>query len=272
MRTAEWIQIVVFSFLTGLAVFWRMPHSRRLKAIGTGAAGLAMTFVSTQLPRRLPPLAASVWRDWLPAAMILLVYWQAGQFFVRVEEQLQRRLAALDETLVAPLLVPLAHSRAGAWVLGYLEIAYLFCYPMIPLSLGTIYLLRMGHEADRYWTVVLVATYFCYAMVPFTPMLPPRMIEERWLAGLPENPVRRLNLQILRHASIHANTFPSAHVAASISSALVLIRLEAGVGLAFLLVAVSIALGAVFGRYHYAADAILGTVVALAAFAIEVAW
>jgi hypothetical protein len=157
-------------------------------------------------------------------------------------------------------------------VLGYLEVAYLFCYPMIPLSLGTIYLLRMGHQADRYWTVVLFATYFCYAMVPFTSMLPPRMIEERWIAGLPENPVRRLNLQILRHASIHANTFPSAHVAASISSALVLIRLETGIGLAFLWVAVSIAFGAVFGRYHYAADAILGTVAAVVAFAIGSAW
>jgi hypothetical protein len=109
-------------------------------------------------------------------------------------------------------------------------------------------------------------------MVPFTPMLPPRMIEEKWIAGLPENPVRRLNLQILRHASIHANTFPSAHVAASISSALVLIRLDTLVGLAFLWVAVSIAFGAVFGRYHYAADAILGTGVAVLAFAIGSAW
>jgi hypothetical protein len=37
-------------------------------------------------------------------------------------------------------------------------------------------------------------------------------------------------------------------------------------GVTFLWVAISIALGAVAGRYHYAADAVLGFVVAWAAF------
>ena len=38
---------------------------------------------------------------------------------------------------------------------------------------------------------------------------------------------------------------------------------------AFLWVALSIALGAVLGRYHYAADAILGAAAAVAVFAAE---
>lgn len=77
-----------------------------------------------------------------------------------------------------------------------------------------------GHQADRFWAVVLAATYACYAMVPF------------------------------------------------VQSALVLLRLAPWQGLVFLAIAISIALGAVAGRYHYAADAVLGAIVAAVAFLV----
>jgi len=269
MRTAERIHLVVFSFLTLLAAAKSLPRRRLAMALLLGTTGLAATVVSARLDAWLPRLASSVVRDWLPAPLMLLVYWQAGQFFVQPQESFQRRLARLDERLIASPLLAIARRRRGRWLLGYLEFAYLFCYPMIPLSVAAIYILRMGGQVDRYWTAVLPATYVCYVMVPFAQMLPPRLIEEPWTAGLPKNSVRELNLRILRSASIHANTFPSAHVAASISSALALMRLAPPVGAAFLWVALSISFGAVFGRYHYAADAILGATVALAVFAIS---
>ena len=80
--------------------------------------------------------------------------------------------------------------------------------------------------------------------------------------------LRLLNLWILRYASIQANTFPSAHVAASLAVSLALIRLLPVVGLAFLWLSVSIAAGTVVGRYHYAADALLGAVLAGSGYAI----
>ncbi|HSW39235.1 MAG TPA: phosphatase PAP2 family protein, partial [Acidobacteriota bacterium] len=64
-------------------------------------------------------------------------------------------------------------------------------------------------------------------------------------------------------ASIHANTCPSAHVACTAACAFVLLSLAPPVGLVFLVIAVSISLGAVAGRYHYLADAILGWLVAI---------
>src|SRR6516164_7287765 len=93
---------------------------------------------------------------------------------------------------------------------------------MIPMSIGTLYLLRLARHSDSFWIVVLISTYISYGALPFLQTLPPRMLEEPWLAPLPRSPVRRFNLWILRNASIHANTFPSAHVAASTAAALVL--------------------------------------------------
>jgi membrane-associated phospholipid phosphatase len=270
MRAAEWINILAFSCFAVLAWYRGLPAPRRAKVTAMGAVGLGATAIGAGiLPRVLAPLPASVSRDWLPAALLLMVYWQAGQFFLRVDQDAQRKLLQLDRKIVEPLLEGCSRSASGSWFLTYLELAYLFCYPLVPLSLGAVYLLRARDHADHFWAVVLVATYACYAMVPFVQTLPPRMLAERDGAQPPSGRVRRFNLWLLRRASIQANTFPSAHVASSLACALVLLRLDLRVGLTFLLVAISIALGAVAGRYHYAADAIVGAVVALAVFLVQ---
>jgi hypothetical protein len=95
----------------------------------------------------------------------------------------------------------------------------------------------------------------------------PRMIGEKWSECLLSSKVRAFNLWILRHGSIQANTIPSAHVAIAAPCARVL--LETGpmrVGLGFLGASGGVAFGAMAGRYHYGADAVLGLVFAAAAF------
>jgi membrane-associated phospholipid phosphatase len=154
-------------------------------------------------------------------------------------------------------------------VAAYLELAYLLCYPMIPMSIGTLYLLRLARHSDSFWIVVLISTYVSYGALPFLQTLPPRMLEEPWLTPRPRSPVRRFNLWILRNASIHANTFPSAHVAASTAAALVLTTVAPWpTGLVFLAIAAGIGVGTFAGRYHYAADAVVGSAVAATVFAI----
>jgi len=198
-----------------------------------------------------------------------MFYWQAGQFVTHADKGLEKKLEQLDCSVVAPLLEWCARRSVGVWILSYLELAYLFCYVSMPLGLATLYLLRGGHKVDHFWAIVLAATYPCYGLLPFLQTRPPRMLVEKWSRSLPVSRVRAFNLWILRHASIHANTFPSAHVASTTACALILLGVgPVWVGLIFVWIAFSIAIGAVTGRYHYAADAVLGSMVALAAFLI----
>ena len=106
-------------------------------------------------------------------------------------------------------------------------------------------------------------------MVPFLQTLPPRILEHPHEHLRQRNTIRSLNLWILRHASIHANTFPSAHVAASTATALAMLPVAPGIALLFLCIALSIGCGAVIGRYHYAADVLLGGALAAVFFAFE---
>jgi PAP2 superfamily len=268
MRASEGIHIVVFTFLISLAWIRPLPSRRRVKVTAIGLAGLSVTIVAAcLLTSVLPALVVSVVRDWVPAALVLLVYWQTGQFFTKVDQRFQDRLERIDERMLAPLLHWLSHRPLGICISTCLELAYLLCYTLIPMSMATLYLLRMARYADTFWTVALVSTYLSYALLPFVQTLPPRMLVERWLEPLPPNPARRFNLWILRHASIHANTFPSAHVAASVGSALVLTSLAPlPVGLVFSTVAMAIAVGTFSGRYHFLADAVAGTAVAVIVF------
>jgi membrane-associated phospholipid phosphatase len=109
-------------------------------------------------------------------------------------------------------------------------------------------------------------------MLPFLQTRPPRVLGEKWSAALPYGKMRAFNQWILRLGSIHANTFPSVHVAIATDCALLLLRVgPLWVGLGFLWIAISIALGAVGGRYHYAADDIFGAAAAVAAFRVGLA-
>jgi PAP2 superfamily protein len=259
-----------------MAFAWSRPKlagRRRAKISVIGLAAVTLTLTGAlMLPRILDPLAASVVRDWLPYLLLLMFYWQAGQFVTRVDAGFQRRLERLDSRIVTPAVEWCKRSGAGRSMLTILELAYLFCYVSMPLGIAALYLMHLGREADRFWTVVLMATYACYGMLPFIQTQPPRTLPEKRSVQPPLSKVRALNLWVLRWGSIHANTFPSAHVACTMACALVLLPLAPGVGLLFLGVAILIALGAVAGRYHYAADAILGVMVALAAFLIQLAF
>ena len=268
LRTAEWISLLAFSWLSALAYRRRaLDRVRRAKIVALGLSAVAITiFASLALPRLVEQRTASIVRDWIPYLFLFMFYAQGGQFVTGADLELEARLLRLDSRIVAPLLEWCARRTVGVWILTYLEMAYLSYYLVLPLALVTLYLSGRGAEAAQFWTVVLLAAYGSCGMLAFIQTRPPRMIGEKWSLPLPSGRVRAFNLWILRRGSIQANTCPSAHVAITGACALSLLRLGppwAGVG--FLVIAISIALGAVTGRYHYAADAILGAIVACAA-------
>ena len=274
LDVAEWLSLLVFSWYVILAWSRRsLDPARRARITAIGVASLAGTlFAALVLPQLVPPLAGRVTRDWLPLILLLLSYWQAGQFVTRADAGLENRLERLDCRIVAPPLEWCLRHPAGIWILTYGELAYMSYYVALPLSIAALYLTGGSRDAGRFWTIVLLAAYGSCGTLPFLQTRPPRALGEKWSAALPSTKVRSFNLWILRGGSIQANTFPSAHVAIATACALALLQLAPlWVGLVFLWIAISIAFGAVAGRYHYAADAILGFAVALVAFPVGLA-
>jgi membrane-associated phospholipid phosphatase len=263
MRASEWIQIV-FALGIGLLAWIRPLEMRRRLRIALLAAIVPAAILIARFA--LHGFAGSVVRDWLPAALLLIPYWQAGQFFTGPDERIQNWLAQTDERVLRVVQRIIGSSENGAWA-RYFETAYLMCYPLVPIGLAALYLGHHRAAADFYWIVVVLASDICFAITIFVPAMPPRLVPDQASAfGVTANEVRKLNLEVLNCGSIQAITFPSAHVASTTAVALVLTRFLPLTGAIFLVVAVSIAIGAFLGRYHYFLDVALGAIEAVIVF------
>jgi membrane-associated phospholipid phosphatase len=264
---AEWIQVVFVSLLAVAACFRPLGRARRVRVASLALLAIAAIAIERLSSHWLTPLASSVVRDWLPVALLLVPYWQIGQFFTGPDLGAEARLAAFDRGFFELLGIAPESASIGVGLSTYLELAYVMVYPLIPLGVTVLYVSGLRRSVDYYWAVVLPATYACFAITPFVQALPPRMLSGYHTFKMPATKVGGLNHRILRRASIQAITFPSGHVASSIAVALVLLRLEPWAGLIFLCIAVSIAVATIVGGYHYAADILLASVVAVVVFA-----
>ena len=265
MRTSEWIQI---GFSAGMALLaWMRPLELRQRfRVALLAIAVAGAILCARLA--LHGFAGSVVRDWLPVALLLFPYWQAGQFFTGPDERIQGWLARTDERMLRALEGLTGCDEKHGWA-RYFELAYLMCYPLVPIGLGVLYLAHHRPDADFYWIVVVLASDICFAATIFVPAMPPRLLREAQAGSVvSKNEVRRLNEAVLNRGSIQAITFPSAHVASTTAVALVLTYFLPAVGAIFLVIAVSIACGAFLGRYHYFLDVVLGAVEAAAVFLV----
>lgn len=256
MRPGDTITLAALLFLVVAGRLLRASRKQQLEIISLALLGTALIAANQLLSKRFPESARAV-GDWLPCLLMLIVYWQAGRFIRAPNERLQSWLLGFDRERLGTLLEDWAQRWNTTWIGSYFELAYLLCYALIPLGVGALYWAGQRSAIDQYWSVVLPGSYLCYVAVPFSQTLPPRLLRCAG-APLPMQKIRSVNLFILRHASIHLNTFPSAHVASTVGASLVLMRFMPALGVIFLLIALSIAAGAVVGRYHYALDVILG--------------
>jgi hypothetical protein len=270
MRKAEWITLVAFSFFIIGSWLRSLPNQRRMAIAAIGAAGIILITAVQFADQLFPRFAVSVVRDWLPAVLMPMVYWQAGRFSSGVNKSFQTTLQRLDHKLLSGWIPILAKPRYR-WVTAFLELAYLSCYVLVPMGLGVLYLTGLQRHSNEYWSVVLLATYPCYAFTAFVPTQPPRVLETN-PAGTVPGKIRSFNLWIVRWLSIQLNTFPSAHVTATLGSSLALLHFVPNIGMAFVLVSIGIALGAVLGRYHYAADVLLAALLTVGVYAVQLSF
>lgn len=253
-----WVPLVYASYLAAVS-FTRREFARARVPLSIAAAAAAALFVVGSRAPLGPAMSVVV-----PSLVLLAGYWLSGLLFVRPDVDLERRLTEVDDRLLRRTGILDAYQGSPRAVREFFELSYLLVYPTVPAGAAT--LLALGHAADvdRFWTLVLVAEFACYGMLPWLQTRPPRVLEST--EGPGDTAVRRLNLLITGRASIQVNTVPSGHAAGAFATAFALMPVQIEAGIAFLAIAVSISLATVLGRYHYAVDTVLGFAVALGAW------
>lgn len=145
-----------------------------------------------------------------------------------------------------------------SWVMHGAYLGYYLMVALVPLALWFAGRRRAARE-----TVLLmqVTLYACYCIFLFFPVAGPR-----YLFPLAQNAATAigpavLTQKILNTGAAWGTAFPSAHVAAVFSIALSVLWGWRRLGLVLTPFAVLVALGTVYGQFHYAVDALAGIVI-----------
>ena len=258
-----WVALGYVSYLAVVSITRGEFAYRRLRlwlAVALGWAVLAPAAILGQ-----SGTAMSVWLEVaLPALVLLGGYWLSGMLYVHPDLRIERWLLAVDNML-------LMRSGALAWfrrsprlVSDYFELSYLLVYLLVPAGATTLALAGHGDQVGRFWTVVLLAEFACYGMLPWIQTRPPRVLESIPGHVSHATSMRRFNLGIVDRVSIQANTVPSGHAAGAVATALAVGSTMPMAGAVFLVLAAGIAVSTVLGRYHYVVDSVLGVLVAVA--------
>jgi membrane-associated phospholipid phosphatase len=258
MLLHEWIAIAYFVSITAATIV------KRGRAAIVAATSLAAIAAIMLVARLGDPV-----RTWWPIVTILAAYWVGGRAFTGPMTDVEAWLARLDRRWLHDSG---ALARIGAWprvVLEYLEGVYFGCFLVVPG--GLLVLIAGGHEeyTSRYWTAVVVAELVAFSMLPWIQTRPPWALEAPGPLARRGLALGRLARLLVDRATIGVNTFPSGHAAASVAAALAVSGAMPMAGGVLLLIAASITLAAVVGRYHYAADGVAGVLLGVGAWMVS---
>ena len=218
----------------------------------------------------------SVVRDWVALGLTILCYEEMGWLAPSSHRyRLEKSWIVWDRRFLNDWHVKAAIERCGWPVAAVLELSYTFVYVMPVVGLVLLYIYGRADLSDQFLRLFLLATLSSYALFPYFPSEPPRTAFPADNLPRVNTAFRKFNLWMLDRTGIHTSVFPSAHVSGAFGVAFAILRIlpdDRGAGWCLLVLACSITIATVYGRYHYLVDALAGIGMSLLALVVAIAW
>jgi membrane-associated phospholipid phosphatase len=276
LRACEWALISFFVYIAAISPGFHLRSQLRsvpfLIAAGVLVLILALAYAEDH-PRLRRGISYA--RDWIPLILVLTAYREMDWFTPKYSDHhLEKLWIHWDRVLLHDSGLQLLIERAGPWLPNLLELSYLLVYAVGPFSVAILYILHRRAAMGKVLFVYVVGTVAAYGLFPYFPSSPPRAVFPGLDLPAANTLLRRLNLFLVGDYGIHSSVFPSAHVSSAFSAAWAMLMYlpdRRRVGWGMLIYAVLVSIATVYGRYHYAVDALAGLGVSLAAAALG-AW
>jgi membrane-associated phospholipid phosphatase len=163
------------------------------------------------------------------------------------------------------------------WIRGWplpalswtLHVAYLSYYMTLAAAPLGLWLAGRRQGARHVGFLMMLTFYLCYAVFLLFPVAGPRYAFPQ--ASNPATAVlpARLTQRLLDGNAAWGTAFPSSHVAVSLVAAGAALRECTAYGLLLLVLAVLLTFATVYGQFHYASDAIAGSLLASIVLAVS---
>lgn len=216
------------------------------------------------------PLLFRFLREWYPLATIPLFYWGVspltqmifrGYFDEAVSQWEDRLFKGQPSIYLSKCLPKIALSEV-------LHLCY-FSYYAIVLSLAAMLYIQGRYEAFREVVFAEILTFnVCLICYIFMPVAGPRYVFEKINGRLANGLFHRLTHTVVSIGSSKGTAFPSSHSAIAVIVLLYAMRYDTFAFIILCPFCVGLVIGTVYGRFHYAVDAIAGTVLAGVIFGI----
>ena len=223
----------------------------------TGIVSLTFTDEST-------PFILQFLRDWYPLSTIALFYFEMGKLtqmvfqryfdetVIRWEKQVFKGMPSLELS-----------SRFPSIILSeILHLSYFSYYIIVVFLAAWLYFNgRIGPFQETVFaeTLTFNLSLLCY---PFLPATGPRYLFEKIQGPLSKGFFFKLIHAIVSRGSSKGTAFPSSHVSLSVVVLLCALRYDSTAFLILLPMCIGLTIGTVYGRFHYAIDALVGAVLA----------
>ena len=252
----------------GRPAAWGELLALHLAAIALGWPAASVASVANGLSARARRIVRSM-ADWLPLLLIPLLYTELAVLNVAVHTG-----AYFDATVLhwEQALFGGQPSRAWAaaapflWLSEPLHTAYLSYYLII---FGPPLVLFSAGRTEEFRTnvfVLLLAFFAHYVFFIYFPVQGPRYLFPPPGGELASGPMYALAHRVLEAGSSRGAAFPSSHVGVSVAQTLVAIRFLPRLAPVVALLTIGLALGAIYGGFHYATDVGAGALLGVAAF------
>lgn len=262
LRPYEWLIIAFFTYVAAIAPFFISHGEERWLPAAVAAIVIAIIF---GLKRYYKPL-----RDWVPLIFTFTAFREMNWFTPTIRDHhLENSWIVWDRWLLDTHHLRAAAESLGPVIPSYLEICYVLVYIVALVSALILLFNHRRAQLNTFWFAFLAGTLASYALFPYFPSDPPRTV----FAGsdLPHilTIFRRFNLLILGKYGIHSSVFPSAHVSSAFACAwglLITMPDRRRYGIIVAVFAFSVAIATIYGRYHFATDALAGFSISFLAF------
>ena len=253
--------VLILIFHKNVARWYFYLLARVLCIIGI----VSLTSITASTPSILQFL-----RDWYPLSTIALFYFEMGKLtqmvfqryfdetVIRWEKQIFKGMPSLKLSDQFPSII----------LSEILHLCY-FSYYIIAVFLAA--WLYFGGRIGPFQETVFAETLtfnlslLCY---PFLPATGPRYLFEKIQGPLSKGFFFRLTHSIVSRGSSKGTAFPSSHVSLSVVVLLCALRYDSTAFLILLPMCVGLTLSTIYGRFHYAIDALVGAVLGGIVFGI----
>jgi PAP2 superfamily len=203
--------------------------------------------------------------DWYPLLIVTALYTEVGLANQAAGRVYDRIVLGWEQALFGfqPWREWIRWSPS-VWLSWVLHLGYVAYYPIIVAAPFALWVTGQREAMQRAMTTIMATFYICYTMFLIFPVVGPRVLFPAADNAAAQTAIAQLTRQFLEDTAAWGAAFPSSHVAVSIAATAAALRAWRALGLALVIPTSLLALGSVYGQFHYGVDALAGLGVGLA--------